>query len=130
MPREDGYKNLKPIQAGEVRNHTGKNGQSEAHAELMRILNEPGDSPDKTWLRLVVEETIHSALIAGRNGAADRKLLVEKATGKAAESHDLTNSDGSLGPKILEVRWVDAAKPVESTPQPVPDGTGTGTSGS
>ena len=116
-----------PIKPGEVRNPAGKNGQSEAHAELMRILNEPGDKPDKTWLRLVVEETIHSALIPGRNGASDRKLLVEKATGKAKESIDLSNSDGSLGPKVLEVRWVDAVKTEEppALPPAAPDGSGT-----
>ena len=100
---------LRPAQPGDKRNKEGRNGQSEAHAELLRILYEPSDKQvDKTKLRTVIDATVDSAQILGSKGAADRKLLLEQAAGKARQQIDISNDDKSLAGTSVAVGLVDA----------------------
>ena len=110
----------KPGQSG---NPSGANAITKALAEFRKYMAE-STSTGKTrlynvWNRLYLG-AVSGNVIAG-------KFIVEQCQGKAKESIDLSNSDGSLGPKVLEVRWVDAVKTEEppALPPAAPDGSGT-----
>jgi hypothetical protein len=114
---------LPPIKPGEVRNKTGKNGR-EARAVISQFLEEPSETDkSKTRFRRVLEK-IYAKAIAGDTQAA--RTLVEQHAGKPHQALDLSNEDGTLRPKVLEVRWVQP-KPNDqpSLPPPASDGTGT-----
>jgi len=97
-----------PIQPGEVRNKSGRNGQSKAHDELVKVLNSPSDQVDKTWLRVVIDATVKSAQIIGVKGASDRKLLIEQAAGRARQQLDITSDGNELAGASVAVALVDA----------------------
>ena len=114
---------LPPIKPGEVRNPTGKNGR-EARAAISQFLEEPSETDKgKTRFRRVLEK-LYAKAIAGDTQAA--KALVEQHAGKPQQAVDLSSEDGTLRPKVLEVRWVQP-KPNDqpSFPPPASDGTGT-----
>lgn len=114
---------LPPIKPGEVRNKTGKNGR-EGRAELSQYLDDPSETDKgKTRFRRVLEK-LYAKAIAGDTQAA--KTLVEQHVGKPKQALDLSNEDGTLRPKVIEVRWVQP-KPNDqpSLPPPASDGTGT-----
>jgi len=116
---------LPPIKPGEVRNKTGKNGR-EARAALSQFLEEPSETDKgKTRFRRVLEK-LYAKAIAGDTQAA--KTLVEQHAGKPQQAVDLSNEDGTLRPKVLEVRWVQP-KPNDQPALPPPTADGTGTNG-
>ena len=83
-----------------------------------------GKSNNKGWDAYV--EKLYAKAIAGDTQAA--KALVEHHAGKPQQAVDLSNEDGTLRPKVLEVRWV----PPKSNDQPAlppPSSDGTGTNG-
>jgi hypothetical protein len=114
---------LPPIKPGEVRNKTGKNGR-EARAALSQFLEEPSETDKgKTRFRRVLEK-LYAKAIAGDTQAA--RTLVEQHAGKPQQALDLSSEDGTLRPKILEVRWVQPKPNDQPTlPPPASDGTGT-----
>ena len=114
---------LPPIKPGEVRNKTGKNGR-EARAVISQFLEEPSETDKgKTRFRRVLEK-LYAKAIAGDTQAA--KALVEHHAGKPQQAVDLSNEDGTLRPKVLEVRWVQPKPNDQSAPSaPTTDGTGT-----
>jgi len=116
---------LPPIKPGEVRNKTGKNGR-EGRAELSQFLDDPSETDKgKSRFRRVLEK-LYAKAIAGDTQAA--KALVEQHVGKPKQALDVSNEDGTLGPKVLEVRWVQP-KPNDQPTLPSPTSDGTGTSG-
>jgi hypothetical protein len=110
---------LRPIKPGEVRNKTGKNGR-EARAAISQFLEEPSETDKgKTKFRRVLEK-LYAKAIAGDTQAA--RTLVEQHAGKPQQALDLSNDDGSIQPKVLEVHWV---KPQDEPGPPEKDGSGT-----
>ena len=114
---------LPPIKPGEVRNPTGKNGR-EARAAISQFLEEPSETDKgKTRFRRVLEK-LYAKAIAGDTQAA--KALVEQHAGRPQQAVDLSNEDGTLRPKVLEVRWVQPrANDQPALPPSTSDGTGT-----
>lgn len=102
--------NLRPTRPGQVLNKDGKNGLSEAHAILVKYMlsKDPLSEGDRTRLDEVMDVTLESARIVGRDGAADRKLLIEQVAGKARQQIDLSNEDKSLSGVSAAVGFVDA----------------------
>jgi len=115
---------VQPVKRGEPgRNPTGKNGR-EARAVISQFLEEPSETDkSKTRFRRVLEK-IYAKAIAGDTQAA--RTLVEQHAGKPQQAVDLSNEDGTLRPKVLEVRWVQPKPNDQSAPSaPTTDGTGT-----
>lgn len=53
-------------------------------------------------------EKLYAKAIAGDTQAA--KTLVEQHAGKPQQALDLSNEDGTIRPKILEVHWATALR--------------------
>jgi len=102
--------NLRPNKPGQVLNKEGKNGFSEAHSILVKYMlsKDPLSEEDVTRLDIVMGATFESARVVGRDGAADRKLLIEQVAGKARQQIDLSNDDKSLTGVSAAVGFVDA----------------------
>ena len=124
---------LRPAKPGEARNKEGRNGQSEAHDELVKFLLAPDvDQPDKQRAFRMFSASYETSLIVGKEGASDRKLLTEQLVGKARESHDITNSDGSLTAGLASVLGMNSEqraavlaeldRKIAATREPKPDG--------
>jgi hypothetical protein len=102
--------NLRPTKPGQVLNKEGKNGLSEAHALLVKYMlsKEPLDAEERTRLDIIMGVTFESARVVGKDGAADRKLLIEQVAGKARQQIDLSNEDKSLAGASAAVGFVEA----------------------
>ena len=115
---------VQPVKRGEPgRNPTGKNGR-EARAAISKFLEEPSETDKgKTRFRRVLEK-LYAKAIAGDTQAA--RTLVEQHAGKPHQALNLSSEDGTLRPKVLEVRWVQPKPNDQSAPSaPTTDGTGT-----
>ncbi|MEN6549034.1 MAG: hypothetical protein ABFE07_23560 [Armatimonadia bacterium] len=102
--------NLKPIKPGQVLNKEGKNGLSEAHALLVKYMlsKDPLDTEERTRLDVIMGATFETARVVGKEGSADRKLLIEQVAGRARQQIDLSNEDKSLAGVSAAVGFVDA----------------------
>jgi hypothetical protein len=115
---------VQPVRKGEPgRNPMGKNGR-EARAAISKFLEEPSETDTcKTRFRRVLEK-LYAKAIAGDMQAA--RTLVEQHAGRPQQAVDLSSEDGTLRPKVLEIRWVQPKPNDQPTPSPpVFDGTGT-----
>jgi len=95
--------NLRPGAPDGPHNPTGKNGRT-AQATIVKFLEEPSADPTSTRFQKILLATYTSAIVPGPKGAADRKTLIEYYAGKPRQAIDLSNEDGTLRPKVIEVQ--------------------------
>jgi hypothetical protein len=117
--------NLRPGAPDGPHNPTGKNGRT-AQIAIAKFLEDPSADPTSTRFQKILLAAYTSAIVPGPKGAVDRKTLIEHYAGKPRQGLDLSNEDGSIRPKILEVHWV---KPEDEPAPAPPEKDGTGTSG-
>lgn len=119
--------NLRSPAPGEARNPHGRNGRG-TQLVIAKFLEEPSADPTSTRFQKILLAAYTSAIVPGPKGAVDRKTLIEHYAGKPRQGLDLSNEDGTLQPKVLEVRWVQP-KPDDQPTLPLPTSDGTGTNG-
>lgn len=90
---------LHAIKPGEKRNKTGMNGWKRAQARItkfMRALDAERGDGKTTRFEHLLQAAYEAALVSDRDGAADRKLLIEQCAGRAKQQVDVT----SLGERL------------------------------
>jgi len=105
--------NLHKPELGEVRNARGVNGWGAQNA-IAKFLEEPSADPTCTRFQKILLATYTSAIVPGPKGAADRRTLIEHYAGKPRQALDLSNEDGTLRPRLVEVHWVKPDDPAGS----------------
>jgi hypothetical protein len=109
------------IKPGEARNPAGTNAWRKAQARIARFMRDVDPEREGTRFDNLLQVAYVSALIPGLKGAPDRKALIEQCAGKAKQQVDLSNSDRTLGLRVLAVlpdngRGPDDAEPDDGEP--------------
>jgi hypothetical protein len=108
--------NLRPATPGDAnRNPTGKNGHA-LRADTLKFLADLSADPTSTRFQKLLLAAYTSGIVPGPKGAADRKLLIELAAGKAKQQLDLSNPDGSFARVIAYIPDNGRFPPVPAEP--------------